>query len=413
MKENLEKILAGERIPIIGFVEPLLYERYVRDDFAVTEEQAFADAKACGLDIIVGAQYNLTDHPDVVEKILRACEKVGLYYLVRDNAGFKDKTEEEAERYFKERYTPFLKYKSFGGINPTDEPGYSVWERIRKFRRAFHKVFPDKLYFVNLLQNYAPAWALSNGAEREGGLKPDGDYEFYCTSYVKQADPTFFCYDFYPFNGEYPKIQPDYFKQLETVYSACAVKDIPVWCFVQSSAFPDMSGIRRAPTYEEMLWQVNTSLCYGTTGFAYFCYWIPVDDANWHSAFIDLKGNKEKTYDYGKRLNAYIREVEKYFAKASVCAVERNGRKICYRPFESQIKTEGDAVTSFLKQGGEERLFIANATFEKDTAVCVICGEDVKGLFDPIAQREYSVDNGKINFTIQKGEATLLTVIKK
>ncbi len=410
-QDVIKDIMAGKRMPILGFVEPLLYERYARDDFVVTEEQAFQDAKACGLEIIVGAQYNVNDHPDVVERILKACEKVGLYYLIRDNASFVDKTEAEAESYFKKYYSRFLQYRSFGGINPTDEPGYSAWDRVRKFRRAFHKVFPDKLYFVNLLQNYAPTWALSNGVENDANLRPDDDYAFYCKSYVKQADPTFFCYDFYPFNGEYPKIQKNYFEQLETVLSACVNDDVPIWCFLQSSAFPDMSGIRRAPSYEELLWQANTSLCYGTTGFAYFCYWIPVEDENWYGAFIDIKGNKEKTYNYGQKLNDYLRIVERYFLGASICAVERNGEKTIYRSFETQIRAEGNVVTSFMKQDGEERIFIANAAFDDKANVRIVCEEKVKKLFAPIEKREYPVRNGAVSLCLENGEAILLTIV--
>ena len=412
MKDILTEICNGKRIPLIGFVEPLLYECYQRDDFMVSEEQAFQDAKACGLDIIVGAQYNLSKHPTIVERILQMCEKVGLYYLIRDNEGFKDKTEEQAEMYFKERYSRFLKYKSFGGINPTDEPGYSSWEKIRKFRRAFYRVFPDKLYFVNLLQNYAPSWALANGAENHGGLQPDNDYDFYCKSYVKQADPTVFCYDFYPFNGEYPNVQNGFFQQLETVFKYCSLAKVPIWCFLQSSAFPDMSGMRRAPTYEELLWQANTSLCYGTTGFAYFCYWIPVDDENWHGAFIDIRGNKEKTYDYGKKLNAYLRRIEPHVLGATVCQIQRAGQILESYSFPHRVCVEGEVITSLIEKDGTHSVLIANAGFEKTVTARILVGEEVSTLIDVLTGEIYAIVEGSLEVAIERGAAKLFKINK-
>ena len=415
MRENeqiLQKIITGQKIPLLAFVEPLLYGDYEREDFSVTEEEAFRDVKECGFDIIVGAQYCLSKNREIIIRILEQCEKQELLYLIRDNESFADKTQEEAEDYFRKMYAPFLKYRSFAGINPTDEPGYSAWEKVRKFRRAFHSVYPDKLYFVNLLQNYAPAWALPNGAENQGDLKEDTDYDFYCQSYIKQAKPQFFCYDFYPFRGKYPVMKERYFEQLETVQKYCSKENIPIWCFLQSCAFPEFGTFARVPSYEELLWQTNTSLCYGTKGFAYFCYWIPYDDENWFGAFTDIRGNKTITYENGRLINLHIQNLEKYFLRSKVCKVFRSNEIKEYETFDSMVQAQGEVIVSCLKDAEKEYIFVVNNSFEKRTEASLCCGKEVKAVTDVCNNMRHIIANGKASVVLGKGEGKLFTVEK-
>ena len=407
--ERLKKILSGEKFPRIGFVEPLLYGKYVRSDFAVTEDEAFRQIKESGIDMIVGAQYCLEKDREIVFKILEACERADVLYLVRDNASFQDKTQAEAARYFKETYAPFLKYSSFAGINPVDEPGYEAWDKIRKFRRAFNEVYPDKLYFVNLLQNYAPAWALPAGAGRKELFFDDPDYDFYCKSYVKQADPKIFCYDFYPFRGEYPAVKTGYFQQLETVLKHAKTKDVPIWCFIQTSGFPEMAGWARVPTFEELLWQVNTSLCYGTKGLAYFCYQIPYDDENWKGAFVDIRGAKTRIYGDCKRLNEYIERLEKYFLNADVCKIVRDGKTLSFSAFDDLLTASENAIVSGIKIGDERYCFIVNAAFDTPNCAVVRCGEHVQYWEDVFGGR-ISAENGFAKIMLGCGESKLLKI---
>ncbi len=413
MRENeriLKQIVEGTTIPMIAFVEPLLYEAYQRDDFAVTEEQAFQDVKDSGIDVIVGAQYCLAKNRETIFRILEQCEKHDLLYLIRDNDSFADKTQEEAEEYFRETYAPFMKYRSFGGINPVDEPGYCSWEKVRKFRRAFHSVYPDKLYFVNLLQNYAPAWALPNGAANKGGLKEDTDYDFYCKSYVKQADPKIFCYDFYPFRDQYPTVKKGYFEQLETVLQYCREENIPIWCFLQSCAFPEFGTFARVPSYEELLWQANTSLCYGTKGFAYFCYWIPYDDENWFGAFADIRGNKTQTYENGKKINSYIKGVEQYFLRSSVCKIFREGVVREYEPFDSVVRLKGNAIVSCLRDAEKEYVFVVNNSFEEETEIELSISEKIKSVKE--ISRDCIFADRSFSVFLKKGEGRLFALEK-
>lgn len=406
--EILKKILSGEKFPRIGFVEPLLYGQYERNDFAVTEEQAFRQVKDSGVDILVGAQYSLPNDFDSIVKILEACERANLLYLVRDNRSFADKTQAEAVKYFQSTYQPFLKYSSFAGINPVDEPGYEAWDKVRKFRRAFNEVYPDKLYFVNLLQNYAPKWALPAGAAKKELFFDDGDYDFYCKSYVKQADPKNFCYDFYPFRGKYPSVMMEYFEQLETVLKYAKSVDIPVWCFIQTCGFPEMAGWARVPTSEELLWQVNTSLCYGTKGLAYFCYQIPYDDENWVGAFVDIRGEKTRIFDDCKQINDYLLRFEKYFLNAEISKIIRDGKSLCFNPFDGVLTASENAIVSCMQIGDERYAFVVNAFFDRETTANIRLGNWVKEVEEIGENTLLPIENCFVSVPLKRGEGLLL-----
>ncbi len=409
LKAKLNSILSGEYFPRLGFVEPAIYGKDAFET-ALSEDGIFADVAESGLDMLIGAKYDLRENRAAVIKTLEMCEKAGLLYLVRDSESFSDRTREQAEKYFVTEYKELCKFASFAGVSPVDEPGYVSWDKAKKFRRAFNKVFPDKLYYINLLQNYAPDWAITNGAGREDDLPGDGDYDFYCKSYVRQADPPLFCYDFYPFREEYPRVKSGYFEQLETALKYAGEKDLPIWCFLQSASFPEMSGFARAPSYEEMLWQANTSLCYGTKGLAHFCYWMPYDDENWTNAFVDVHGNKTQTYFNAQRLNGYLRSVGGYFTESKVCKVIRQNGTFDVSPFPAVKSVEGDAVTSCMLSGGSERVFIVNGSFEKSVSVTVELSDGISSAFDLFSDAEPTINGNRLTLVLGRGEGKLIAL---
>ena len=410
LSEKLDMILRGDYFPRLGFVEPVLYGSDAKAN-AVSEDAAFADAAMSGLDIFIGAKYDLSENKAAVIKTLKMCEKTGLLYLIHDRESFrKDRSEKEARKYFEKTYAPFRKFKSFAGVSPVDEPGYASWHKLKKFRRAFNAVFPDKLYYVNLLQNYAPSWAIANGACKDDDLPSDDDYGFYCKSYVKQADPAVFCYDFYPFREEYPKVKSEYFPQLETALKYADEKDIPIWCFLQSASFPEMSGFARTPTFEEMLWQANTSLCYGTKGLAYFCYWMPYDDENWTNSFVDVCGNKTETFYKAKKLNEYLLSIGKYFLKSKVCKVFRGGKTFELSPFSEVEKADGNAIIGCMKSGEEKHIFCVNGSFTEETEVSLELSSGVKSVVSLFDGVRFQTEKGKLTFRLGKGEGKLFAI---
>jgi hypothetical protein len=171
-----------------------------------------------------------------------------------------------------------------------------------------------------------------------------------------------------------------------------------------------MSGIRRAPTYEELLWQANLSMCYGTTGFAYFCYWIPVDDEHWHSAFIDVYGNKQATYEYATKLNAYLRSLQPHLLNTTVCKVLRNDQTLTLHPFARDIRIEGNAVGSLMQKEKTEYVFLANQSFNQDACVTVYTDGDVKEMIDVLTNTRYVPQKGKVDVRLAKGTAMMCII---
>ena len=328
------KNLAKDEMVIGGYVEPRMYGPDKNNSMDVTIDEAFDDMKMSGINTLLNTYYFLNlDDDNIIIDIIERLEKRGMNLLVKDHDNITDRSYEEAKAYFKRNYEKLEKYKAFAGLHVIDEAGYVDWEKFGRLKKAFKDVYPDKLYYINLLQVYAPAWAIPNGAvydyQKGGGLPDDSDIEKYYQLYLDIAKPEVFSYDFYPCKGEFPEILDGYFYQLHLAYKYSKQAQIPVFCFIQCCTFGE--GTRRL-TYSEIMWQINMALAYNTKGLAYFCYWIPENLPHWRQAFIDWFGNKTPTYNLCKMANEFIKFVDEFVLNADMqgymyCGLMPNGEK--------------------------------------------------------------------------------------
>ena len=311
---------------LIGaYVEPLLYERFLNErTVQVDYEQAYDDLKACGFNTLLQTESALNrEGNQVTLDIFEALSKRGMNFLFRDkevvgiNNLVTDKTEEELIAYFKKEYLPLdEKYSAFAGIHYIDEAGWKDWKRMREIHRAFKTVFPDKLFYVNVLPIYSPAWAFPNGPiympEADWWAPADNDYIRYYDSYMAETKPDLFSYDFYPCSKEYPNLLDGYFEQLHLSYKYSAEANIPLVCFIQNGSWDAFS---RDTTDAEMRWLINTALAYNTKGICYFTYWSYIEENT--GMCIDLQGNKTHKYELVQQYNKELKFFGKYILNSA------------------------------------------------------------------------------------------------
>ena len=159
---------------IIGaYVEPLVYGDYVKKyEVKVGAKQAYDELKNANFNTLIQTHSKLNwDNNEFTLEMFEHTSRLNMNLLFRDYevVGVDDvvttKSEEELKEYFEKNYKELdEKYSSFAGIHYIDEPGYKDWERAREIKSAFKSVFPNKLFFLNLLQVYAPGWAFPNGS---------------------------------------------------------------------------------------------------------------------------------------------------------------------------------------------------------------------------------------------------------
>ncbi len=338
------KNLGKDEMVIGAYVEPRMYGPDKDKPKDVTIDEAFDDMKDAGINTLLNTYYFLNlDDDNIIIEIIEHLEKRGMNLLVKDHDNITDRPYEEAKAYFKRNYEKLEKYNAFAGLHVIDETGYVYWDKFGRLKKAFKDVYPDKLYYINLLQTYAPAWAFPNGAvydfQKGGGLPDDSDVEYYYQSYIDVAKPEVFSYDYYPCKGEFPAILGDYFYQLHLAYKYAKMGNIPIFCFIQACTWGE--GTRRL-RLSEMMWQVNMALAYNTKGLAYYCYWMPENYPHHRQAFIDVLGNKTPTYALGQKANEHIKFVDEYLVNS-----EMQGYMYCGATPSGEIPNEEEKLESF------------------------------------------------------------------
>lgn len=261
--------------------------------------------------------------------------------LVVDEPGWVDWVDE-----FEEEYTFYKRVgNSASTALATDSNGNNILITKKKGRmddghQAWREAFPNKLMFVNLLQTYAPKWALPNGyyGYNDGGqldgvpsftgdwapLQGELDYEYYYRTYIESVKPQVFSYDYYPLAGSGTNLYNTHFEQLNyaNYYAGEYYKNyhntatgIPFWPMIQLSGW---NGFRPnvGANLAEVNWQINTALAYGAKGYTYFGYSQGSTSSAGYA--IDQYGNKTASYDIVQTTNFYTQAMAEWLLNAEV-----------------------------------------------------------------------------------------------
>ena len=363
-----------EEMLIGAYVEPLIYGRYIKDhSVKVTIDQAYDDLRDCNFNTLLQTESALNrEDNQITLDMFEHLHKRGLNFLFRDKevVGLKnlvtDKSEEELIEYFEKEYKPLAeKYSSFAGIHYIDEAGYKDWKRAREIKRAFKKVFPDKLFFMNLLQVYAPTWAFPNGPiympDADWWLPNDPDYIKYYESYMAEAEPEMFSYDYYPMRYEFPYMLEQYFLQLHLSQKYSAQANIPLVCFIQNGTWDTGT---RVPNDDELRWQVNTALAYNTKGICYYTYWVPTPYNK--RMCIHEYGYKTPNYYLVQQINKELKFQDEYILNAAF-----NGYIQVGKMPNNEVPVQADRLQTFgsLKEISGGNMFIGCFDYHKDGKV--------------------------------------------
>ena len=276
-------------MPIIGWVNPSVntYMTAAADRKRVSHEELYRryeEYRGAGFNMVfcMGTAVGASDD-GLVEEILEICEKLELGCLLIDAQTY---SRPFTEKRLQELYDFASKYASFKGLMVYDEPNVSAFPTLAQNYVMFRKYFPDKLFYVNLLPNYATDEQLGTD-----------NYAKYVAEYAKMVKQGYLSYDHYPFiHFEIGIVNNDkYFKNLSVIRRQSLQSRVPFMVFVEVTAFVSHAHI---PNREEIFWQVNTALAYGARGIQYFTYGMPEDTSETFSgAVIARDGTRTASYD--------------------------------------------------------------------------------------------------------------------
>jgi len=356
-----------------GYVEPLIYGRYLDYGMDVTEDEAYDDLRDSNLNTLIQTESKLNREDNALtENILAQTSKRGLSFMFKDGALIDHRnlayefTYESAKKHF-ESYKKLEKYSSFAGLHFVDEPGYKSWESFLPIKKAFNEIYPDKIFFINLLPTYSPIWAFSNGPcylpDDKDWIPEDPDFIKYYDSYMDKIKPELFSYDYYPIKGEYPAVYTKYFHMLHLAKKYAEDANIPISAFMQVGKWDTES---RVPTEAELRWQVNCAIAYNTKHICYYTYWVPGNGIYDRGMMIDEHGNKTKNYHIIKQINAELLFWDEYFLNAAF-----EGYMMCGTTPSGEMPQECDRLDCFgaLKSVDGGNLFVGCFDYCKDGEV--------------------------------------------
>ena len=449
------EFMGEDVMPIAGYIEPSV--GYFAE--GITLEQVMKTWLESGTNIVMGigqSRYG-TSYQNYFD-MLEYLEKYGGMMIKSGGSASMtgyDGTYSSMSQTMKDIRTYYVnEYASYAGAHVTDEPGSSSWDpeileysqhstvtsalnyRMDIAHLAWTEQYNRKLYFVNLLPINSPEKAFVWGADNYN-YAPNtdnlwADYEkyanpdFYYESYIKHQKPEVFCYDFYPLwaNGqgsnaylEYPNLNGRHFEQLYKAkyYTKDYSKqingvEIPFWNFVQVTNWGNTSSGSRAATFNELLWQINTALAFGSKGYIYYVFtdYGDISGEGKASAYgncpMNIDGTIGESYYEVQTANAYSQAMAKWILNASVDHIAQHGANPNGETINSAMLTATDTSMNWTlsNSSGANHLVSYMKYYSNNNQYNANVAGDVQELYFVCNNGIQSSNNGNITLNFGK-----------
>jgi hypothetical protein len=262
--------------------------RFAQDRLAVglwvdppAEQQTdarFAEIADANFTFLIGTFGAAT--PEAVSNQVRLCEKHGLKTIVSMAGLPADRLPNDPACW---------------GYFLGDEPGPGAFPELRKTVDKLRQARPGKLAYINLLPNYAPAWALGTT-----------NYVEHVARFVREVRPDILSMDHYPMFSPEADGRDGYCQNLEVMRQQSLASGAPFWNFFNTMPY----GPHTDPTEAQLRWQINASLAYGAKGVMYFCYWTPGGgEFPKGGAILRRDGTRTHHYEEARRLNGRLKQL--------------------------------------------------------------------------------------------------------
>lgn len=316
------------------------------------EEAMLKDWEQAGFSMIMSPTYSLnTVHKEKLELILKWCKEQNVKIilkdpridltLVRHNAEDASQSillPEYYEQQVKEAIEEFNQYQEIYAFFILDEPEWNVYEAVVEAARIVKKHSQRIVPFINLLPEYNQILPR---------IQFDS-YSSYLNDVVEKTGTNLLSYDCYSQMEAGVYKHPNYFKNL-SLYKACAFEHgIEFWNIILSN--PCLAF--RAPSYDDMRWQVNTSLAYGAKGLIFFVLYDPVrnwgNETNFRKAPINCWGERTQAY---YDLRDVIRELHSRWGKLFLQLELKDVSHFPDKPVKEAERFTGSALVQDIRAG--------------------------------------------------------------
>lgn len=441
--------LGEDALPIAVYVSPTPAHTYNGIEYPdLITEATYQKLADLGINFIMG-------HYEDVESIgrnMELCDRFGMAYIVSEHNAIQSFVKEvdgvavsyaemsateqaEAEAELFDIIDLYSDHKSFAGVKFWDERGAIAFSGTASAKELFLKKYPDKLFYCNLLGGAAGKDDLAylpflggQVADTDLTIKVKGKgWSAYLDAFLETLTPKILSYDAYPWGNRMQDIAPSYMSYVEIAAKKARDRKTAFWNFVQTSTWNDPDV--QVPSYNQMAYNMNTSLLFGAQGLELFLVVCPTEFTSAHVEGtcvtpLDLYGNTTALYDDVKAVLDDIKAVDHVLMKSVYKGVMQSSEKrtALQRPMMGKLEKfnqasaiEADntyALAGCFNYEGHTALYVVNASVsETETSdVTVRFEKKVKG---------YSIQHGETSrFTgasytipqLKAGEAALIVI---
>ncbi len=260
-------------------------------------EEAFQLYRQAGLNTVDFVNHNIRTEADTyyigsakTQTALELCRKLDLDAVINYGAFLG----------YIQSDTPFtdVDYSQYRdiirGVNIVDEPDrehmahYGQDGLTGDFQAAY-----DVPYMCNLYPTYVDLQRIGYDSYRE-----------YLQDYADQIladfpENRYICVDFYPFDAKNQR-EAKWLDCYNQVAKTARQYGCQMQCYIQSAARNEFA---EALSEEDLRLQVNVALCFGVTGYNYYCYAVPHGDL-YEYCLLNRDGTPSALYGYAQTVNA-------------------------------------------------------------------------------------------------------------
>jgi len=179
-----------------------------------------------------------------------------------------------------------------------DEPTSDIFDATVEAVRIIGKHGGTRFGFVNLL----PYW------EDAKAMIGHDDYLAYLEEYTHRSGTPLLCYDHYKQMTERGVEGGGYYTNLNFYRQAAFRQSVGFWNTILTT--PHFRY--RKPSYDDMRWQVNTSLAYGAKGILMFTLYTPVNEGQYETNYrqgpINWWGERTGTFQAIRDVNREVHD---------------------------------------------------------------------------------------------------------
>lgn len=375
---SIDYIGGKDVMPIGAYFGPYV-RMQKRDELPyLIEDQYFQWTAEAGINLITYAPTDYRREPEAMKKYLELCHKYHIGTLVTDSnilrkADGELVTEEEVRRELK----AYCDEPAYCGLYLIDEPDGPRYKRrvADKWQiRYFGKLAEVLQHKMNIFCYINALPCNPYPAEKEL-------YKEYLTEFCETLRPRVLMWDFYVYGESATK--EAYFWNMGLIREQAIEANIPFWAFIQAGGQwhedDDYAGGDYFPNEGEFFWNVNTCLASGAQGIQYFTLMQPTSFpyVSGHTegdfrrnGLIGCDGKKNQWYDYAKKINAQIAEIDEVLMHSVHKGILVSGKQagvdtkeasyVIEGGFRELKSVQGEALTGCFNYGGKTALYVVN-----------------------------------------------------